>query len=523
MQDAKDHGSFVEFVRAWRYFIAALALCLVVALFYLEEDWRGHWAWERYQRQLSSRGESILATTFVPPRVPDDKNFAMTPFLAPLFDFVPGSQKWAGGDPIKSANAFAPRYDAASGHLKAATTNVFNSWIKPSVDLSNWYGAFLKNDTNGVIPKPSTKDNFTAQESALGVLAGLSECNDVLEELQTASRLPYSRFNLRYEQDDPAEILLPHLAVLKHLTQVLQLRASARLALGQTDAALDDLKLMLFLARACRTEPFLISHLVRMAQFYLALQPLSEGLGKWSEPQLRQLQEILAQFDFCADAKRSLAAERAWGGAIIDFIARSADKNNVMGGMSGQSQIGLAGVMITAAPGGWLDLEKLHYSRIFEREILPLIDPATRVIRPEAVRQAGAQLKDLTSDSWPASYVRHRFFCKLLLPNLTSFVRKTAFGQTAVDFATIACALERYRLAQGHYPESLDALSPEFIPRLPRDIINGQALKYRLKSADHYLLYSVGWNQTDDGGAVGVFRAGEDFAAEEGDWVWQLP
>jgi len=183
----------------------------------------------------------------------------------------------------------------------------------------------------------------------------------------------------------------------------------------------------------------------------------------------------------------------------------------------------MASVMITAAPGGWLDLEKLHYSRIFQQEILPLIDPAARVIRPDAVRRAGERVKESTSDPWPAAYVRHHFFSKLLLPNLTSFVRKTAFGQTAADCAMLACALERYRLAHGQYPESLDALSPEFISRLPHDIINGQALKYRLKSADHYLLYSVGWNQTDDRGVVGVIRASEDFAAEEGDWVWQLP
>ena len=87
----------------------------------------------------------------------------------------------------------------------------------------------------------------------------------------------------------------------------------------------------------------------------------------------------------------------------------------------------------------------------------------------------------------------------------------------------IACALERYRRQHGQFPESLNALQPQFIQQLPHDIINGEALKYRRTQAGNYVLYSVGWNEIDDGGVVGVAKAGDDNALAQGDWVWRLP
>src|SRR6185369_502362 len=114
----KQSGSFSEFVHSWRYFIWALLLGVGIVLFYLEEDWRGRWTWETYRRQLSAEGEHIDPSHFIPERVPDDKNFAMTPFLAPLFDFVPGSQKWMGANPVQRINGFAPKFEAASRFLQ---------------------------------------------------------------------------------------------------------------------------------------------------------------------------------------------------------------------------------------------------------------------------------------------------------------------------------------------------------------------------------------------------------------------
>ncbi|HTL54490.1 MAG TPA: hypothetical protein VL361_02375 [Candidatus Limnocylindrales bacterium] len=520
-------GSVAEFIHSWRYFLWVLGLILVVVLFYAEENWRGHWAWERYRRQMSSRGEPLDLSAFIPPRVPDDQNFAQTPFLAPLFDFIPGSQRWVGSNPVQRVSGFAHKYDAASGVLDLPKVMRSNSWINARTDLAAWYAAFLsatnRSHARSAAPQGALAASLSPEQAAAGILRELSECDSILREAQDASRRPYCRFNLRYEEENPAGILLPHLAVLKRICQVLQLRASARLALNQTEDAYKDLQLMLYVSRACRQEPTIISQLVSMAEFYLALQPFAEGFGQWSEPQLRELQDTLGQLNFCADVQRSLAAERGFGCAIIEYLRRSMDKPNQLGNVSGGPQDGPVGLLMAAGPDGWVDLEKLNYCRFVSDSILPAIDVAGQRINPTTVHISREQLSALAGHSGMALYLRHRFFCSLLVPGIEGTLRKAAFGQNAANVALIACALERYRLSHGQMPQSLDALVPEFVAKIPHDIINGEALKYRLAGPEHYVLYSVGWNAVDDGGTVGVKKVGEDVAAEQGDWVWQLP
>ena len=78
------------------------------------------------------------------------------------------------------------------------------------------------------------------------------------------------------------------------------------------------------------------------------------------------------------------------------------------------------------------------------------------------------------------------------------------------------------------YPETLDPLAPQFIEKIPHDILGGQPLKYHRETSGRFVLYSVGWNETDDGGIVGVKKKNgiEDGIApdyETGDWVWRYP
>ena len=111
---------------------------------------------------------------------------------------------------------------------------------------------------------------------------------------------------------------------------------------------------------------------------------------------------------------------------------------------------------------------------------------------------------------------------KLMLPALGNAAKKFAHAQESVDLARTAIALERYRLAHEEYPKSLDALVPQFITKLPHDIINGQPLHYRRTSDGQFVLYSVGWNEPDDDGVVG-FKTDGSVDISQGDWVWRYP
>jgi hypothetical protein len=111
----------------------------------------------------------------------------------------------------------------------------------------------------------------------------------------------------------------------------------------------------------------------------------------------------------------------------------------------------------------------------------------------------------------------------MLFPDLGKMAQKSAFMQASVDMTRAACMLERYHLAHGVYPETLDVLVPQFIAKLPRDIINGQPLHYRHTSDGQFVLYSVGWNEKDDGGVIGLDEYSRMVNIDTGDWVWRYP
>jgi hypothetical protein len=83
-----------------------------------------------------------------------------------------------------------------------------------------------------------------------------------------------------------------------------------------------------------------------------------------------------------------------------------------------------------------------------------------------------------------------------------------------VNQAQIVCALERYHLARGEYPATLENLVPEYIQRIPPDLIGGQPPHYRRTEDGKFLLYSIGWTEKDHGGQSG------SNVMKDGDWVW---
>ena len=117
----------------------------------------------------------------------------------------------------------------------------------------------------------------------------------------------------------------------------------------------------------------------------------------------------------------------------------------------------------------------------------------------------------------------YSFMARLLLPALGNAVRKSAVMQTYLDATRAGCALERYRLANGKLPASPDGLVPRFMAAVPSDVIDGRPLRYRPDPGGGYVVYSVGWNETDDGGVLAWSKERKQSVdLERGDWVWQM-
>lgn len=70
------------------------ALVTLGAAFIAEEDWRGSLAWRHYKSGMEARGDSIDSARLIPPKVPDNENFAACPYLAGALAQPPGNPGW---------------------------------------------------------------------------------------------------------------------------------------------------------------------------------------------------------------------------------------------------------------------------------------------------------------------------------------------------------------------------------------------------------------------------------------------
>jgi len=506
--------------------LLCLGICIItlIALFDTVMNWRGKRAWAAYQKTMDAKGEVLDYRRLVPPPVPDDQNFAMTPSLAVLVDFHPGTQT------LRDTNA-VQAIERAFNKLPADLRRG-GDWRKGErTDLALWVAAF--NDASdraagkgtGESQPPPTLDR---SQAATALLAQLEGYNPILDELRAASHRPYSRFNLCYDCENPAAILLPHLAKLRHAARILSLRASVHIALGRAEAALDDILLALHLVDSIRNEPTLISHLVRCAILRSAMQPIWEGFAdrQWSETHIEALNQRLGKFDFLADDLNAMRAERAFGNAIIAYMREKPRMAWQLGSSEPVSENGIESLLVTLIPRGWFYLEQVNYNRLFEERLLPGIDLGARRADVEAMRRNEAVVAESASRGFVANMTSFRLLSNMLLPALGRAHQRFVYTQSMIDQTRIACALERHRLATGELPPSLADLAPRFLDKLPHDIISGQPLKYSRIDPHGFRVYSVGWNATDDGGEVALDHKGksnETVDTIRGDWVWLCP
>jgi hypothetical protein len=68
--------------------------------------------------------------------------------------------------------------------------------------------------------------------------------------------------------------------------------------------------------------------------------------------------------------------------------------------------------------------------------------------------------------------------------------------------AALAIAAERYRRANGHWPRTLDELTPAYLAEIPRDPFDGKPLKLA-RRVDGIVIYSISSNGIDDRGDTG--------------------
>jgi hypothetical protein len=170
------------------------------------------------------------------------------------------------------------------------------------------------------------------------------------------------------------------------------------------------------------------------------------------------------------------------------------------------------------SPSGWFYMNKVALARCYHAALPTSAELNQRVLSPNTGRRFEAAARLVRSRGWEPG----NWLVSSVIPSLEREAMTCARTQASVDLARLACALERFRQASGSFPESLDALAPMFIRSIPRDVVNGQPLHYRRTERDNFLLYSIGWNEEDNGGEAEPSRLSA-LSKPTGDWVWSYP
>ena len=506
--------------RVWKALgFAGMGLGTLIALFYAIENWRGARAWKHVRDELRAKGEPLSYAELVPPLPPAADNFATTPLFEGLFD-----------------KSIDPKSKQEVWRLKLQE-HPLPYWLFELKDRGMWWpgGPSAIEWRQSIHRVPLTKEqikgggnSFVRDSSAPGqVIDGvdlvanppieavrllLEKSRPVMDEIETAVRRPSSQFPIHYE--DHAGAILIHLSRLNSLGRLFGRRAQVRLETNDASGAIEDVATTLRLAESLKGEPILISGLVRIMIMNEALWPMWQGLtdARWTEAQVRQMQDQLAQIDVLAGYQRCLVGERIMGTDFIDALERE----RAWGWWMNRQENFFGVNPLWFIPAGWFDQNKVAYVRLNNSYAMPAIDAVGRRFhREKALAHADRNDADV-GKKWNlfAFGGMDRSFHK-------EAALKFAIAQTQIDLATIACGLERYKLKEGRYPEALGSLVPAYLAALPHDLIDGKPLRYR--TADNgFVLYSIGYNQTDEGGEV-ITKTGTGIRAwipEEGDWVW---
>jgi hypothetical protein len=288
-----------------------------------------------------------------------------------------------------------------------------------------------------------------------------------------------------------AATAIPHADALSSLRYPLRYEAVLAAQQGDIAAALNSCRALVALGRAFGDEPIGVSQEIRAHCVEDALRTLERTLaqGEGTDADLAALQRLFEEEKEHPGLLIAIRGERALMHRLLEAIE---------GGKYTVQQMMQAGVMPTPA-SPW---ERV--SHVSERDAVRYLHAQFLEETTEQARLARQPFESLPGPfEPPAGY--QQWGDASLEQVLAETVRRERsrfqHWNARLRCGVVLLAAERYRLAHGRWPEAVEDLVPRFLAQPMPDAYGGKPIRLR-KFADGLIVYSIGPNGIDDGGAI---------------------
>jgi hypothetical protein len=412
----------------------------------------------KLEQQVRDKGEPLtlgeLAAKYPP--IPDEGNAAV-PLLA----------LWSNEDP-----AFWRAFASGSRPLPKRISEEYDPHLP-----------YLGSDLKRVTRERLDSNTLAVAKAYLGTKASH------IQQMRAALLRPRFRFQINME--DGPDALLPHLPNLKNEALNLSIIALVASEDGDKASAIAAIRDTSRTGQILSDEPMLISQLVRLACLNNALGSLEQLFSRQrlTADDLEQIRAILHVSELHGVARAALVDERPFslGAFDPDVATRIASSGGDNDGAR-KMRIGLGVLRGT----GLFDSDRRFMLETFG-ELIALASEET----PESLQKIDELFERLSSEvrKFPPKIISG-----LMLPALRKVPSRFASFEAKRRATLTAVAIERYRLEhQGTLPDKLNDLVPTYLPEIPADPFDGQALRFR-KLERGYVIYSVGSDREDNGG-----------------------
>ncbi len=498
-----------------------VTLTALIASLYAWVNWSGARQLRNVEAMLKAEGETLDFRETMNEPVPEAENFCAIPLLKDLALVVDNDA--SKGAPAEKRKRLEAIRLPSSAKGVARPPKYANAAIGKRTDFKAW-ADFLRKE--GSLPMP-----VDSGDAARDVLAALSKYDAIVQELATGLNRPKAQWTPEWKTRELPEMLLslqnPHYSSVMAVNRTLSLRVAAAAFAGEAAKAHEAALIMARTTQASLNDSMLIGLLVGSSgaeMLYHATWELCANHAGNAE-NFTKLESAIRAFDFQRAALRAFRGEMTVGVNAAQYCKRKPEDIRRMNN-NGDSDSGVfSHIPERLIPSGFFDASA---AVIAENEFKYIIKPL-RDQGWQAAYQSSQEFEKRLAEMKPTAKTHPTYIMlALTFPAFTSFINKLIFTQALVNQSIIACALERYRIEKGTYPDSLAAVKLADGKPLPLDPINEKPMGYRKTADGRYALWSVGFDGKDDGGKRTLNEKKPENTQFQkadyvGDWVWDFP